>query len=665
MMKKLLLIAFCLLTATIHAQDDCASAVLVTQGVYTVDAVNGTEAAVPCSGAAAAAAEWFAYVPSEDFYVTVSTDLPQNNGGDTRFHVYSGTCGALVCEAGDDDDGSGYLSIDSFNATQGTTYYIAFDNRWSSAGFDFEITEGDPPPPPPPTPVTFTTQGVSTSGSNFAAVDMNNDCLDDLVSISSTNVNILFQGTSGFTTRNISTPQADFPPSWSLAAGDLNDDGYNDLLYGNGQGVTFMTAVVDPGNIDNGDDYDDVTGFTERSTSEYVFSQRSNFADINNDGNLDGFVCHDVDANVYYLNDGSGNLTFYQGGLGNVTGNYGSVWIDYDNDRDLDMFIAKCGSGPINQMLTNDGNGNYTENATSLNLADGIQTWSSAWGDYDNDGDMDVFVGASSGSHKLMRNDGGTFTDITSGSGVTALTATSIEHATHDFDNDGNLDVFSGGNILFGNGDMTFSLQSNLLPTGSFGDLNNDGFVDLFNNATIYMNDANDNNWVKIATRGTTSNLNGIGARVEIHTDSGVQIRDVRSGEGFRYMSSLNVHVGIGTDTAINNIIIYWPSGIVDNVTNPAINTFHKIVEGETLSIEDQTISDLVLYPNPAKDVINFTTTVELEGKIATVFDINGKRVLNRKLTENKLNVSVLQAGMYFLQIESEGKTLKRKFIKE
>ena len=190
-----------------------------------------------------------------------------------------------------------------------------------------------------------------------------------------------------------------------------------------------------------------MVGFTETSGPQYVFSQRSNFIDINNDGNLDAFVCHDVAPNVYYINDGVGNLSFIQGGLGDYPsgGNYGSIWIDYDNDRDMDMFIAKCG-GEVprrtNQMHTNNGDGTYTENAAVLGLDDPMQTWSAAWGDFDNDGDMDVLVGASSGSHKLMLNDNGAFTDVTSGSGVSALVSTSIEHVTYDFDNDGNKDAF-------------------------------------------------------------------------------------------------------------------------------------------------------------------------------------------------------------------------------
>ena len=511
--------------------------------------------------------------------------------------------------------------------------------------------------------VNFIQQSFPVGGGyDLAVVDMNGDFLDDVVAVSSNNVNIHQQLSSGgFNEVNIATPNANFLPGWSMAAADFDANGYTDLLYGSGSGVTFMQAN------------NDGTGFTQQSSSEYVFSQRSNFVDINNDGHLDAFVCHDVAPNVYYLNDGNGNLSFNQGGLGDYSsgGNYGSIWIDYDNDRDMDMFIAKCGGETarrMNQLLENNGDGTFTEVAATTGLADPMQTWSSTWGDYDNDGDMDVFVGGSSDPHKLMRNNGnGTFTDITSASGVSVVTTLGHENVSYDFDNDGNLDIACNGVILYGNGDNTFTeiddVQLNY-KNGSFGDLNNDGFIDAYYNSVIYMNATTSNNWVKLNTVGTLSNINGIGARVELHTSAGVQIRDVRSGEGFEYMSSLNTHFGIGAQTSINSIVIYWPSGIIDTVTNPDINDTHTVIEGATLTIEDSELSKLVIYPNPVKDILTINTPAVITDRIATVFDINGKRLLNTKLDTNTLDVSKLQSGVYFLRLEANGKSVKRKFIK-
>ena len=522
-----------------------------------------------------------------------------------------------------------------------------------------------------PSRVNFSQISTPMGGYDLCVVDMDGDHLDDIVSVSSTNVKINFQlPGGGFNEQNFSTPSASFMPTWSMAAGDFDEDGFTDLLYGNGSGVTFMKQ--------NSDTSPGATDFEQISGSEYVFSQRSNFADINNDGLLDAFVCHDVDANVFYINDGSGGLTYYQGGLGEIRGNYGSIWIDYDNDGDLDMFIAKCGGGPINMMLTNNGDGTYIENAAALGLADGMQTWSSSWGDYDKDGDMDLYIGASSGSHKLMQNNIiGTgsyiFTDVTSGSGISGPLG--HENVSYDFDNDGFLDIAGNGTIMYGRGDLTFEdvdgTQLNY-KNGSFGDLNNDGFIDTYYNGTRYMNTGNSNNWIKINTVGTISNLDGIGARVELHTASGVQIRDVRSGEGFEFMSSLNTHFGIGSETDILQIIVRWPTPgldgepVIDIINNPSINQTLTITEGDNaLSVQNEEFSDLSIHPNPVNDFLNINTAANLINRNISVFDISGKTVINQKLKSNVLNVSQLQSGVYILKIESDGKLINRKFIKQ
>ncbi|MGB6268988.1 MAG: FG-GAP-like repeat-containing protein [Olleya sp.] len=667
--------------------DADADTAITGPGTFTITGIiDGSEIPMPicaANGTGATNGEWYKYIPNDDYTVTITTNLSQNSGLDTRVHIYSGTCGSLSCVGGDDDGGSGFLSVAELNVISGTTYYIAFDDKWNNSGFDWELIEGVVVPPPPPAPVTFTQQGLSTNGTNRAVVDMNGDHLDDVVAVTATNINIHYQqATGGFNQVNITTSSADFTPNWSLAAADFDANGYTDLLYGAGQGVTFMKAN------------DSGTGFTEISGSQYVFSQRSNFADINMDGHLDAFVCHDVQPNVYYLNDGNGNLTFYQTASGSAPynlgdyssgGNYGSIWVDYDNDGDSDMFIAKCGGEEArrrNQMHRNDSyydtaNNlivNYTEVASQIGLSDPMQTWSSSWGDFDNDGDMDVFVGASSGTHKLMRNDLDantgivTFTDVTSASGVLAMTATGIENVTYDFDNDGHLDLASNGNLLIGNGDMTFTLYEGVLPSaGSFGDLNTDGFIDGFSSgATMYMNDTTTNNWLTINTVGNVSNIHGIGARITIETPTGSQIRDVRSGDGFRYMNTLNTHFGLGTDATITSITVEWPSGIIDVIQNPAINQVITLIEGANqLSIDEFLISDLILYPNPTSYSLNLNAkNYTLENTEFSIFDMNGRQVTKGILIDNSIDVSKLQTGNYILRLNNNGSIKAQKFIK-
>ena len=249
-MRKITLSFLCCLISSLgFSQDDCASAIAITEGIFTVDAIDGTEVPSPicaANGGGATAGEWYTYTAQENLGLTITTDLSQNQNqdpqADTRFHVYTGTCGDLVCRSGDDDAGTGFLSIAQFNVEAGTTYYIAFDNKWNSSGFDFQIIEGAVIAEPE-TIITFTSTGSETDGTQRALVDMNGDYLDDIVSISTTNVNIRYQQTSGdFTTANIETTSAENSPSWSLSAGDIDGNGYNDLLYGGASGVTFMIA---------------------------------------------------------------------------------------------------------------------------------------------------------------------------------------------------------------------------------------------------------------------------------------------------------------------------------------------------------------------------------------------------------------------------------------
>jgi len=514
--------------------------------------------------------------------------------------------------------------------------------------------------------VSFTSQSIATTGQySICAVDMNGDYLDDIVSVSATNIQIFYQNLDGtFAETNITTTPADYLPSWSIAAGDLTGNGHNDLLYGGGSGVTFMIA--------NGDG----TAYTEVSGPEFVFSQRSNFVDINNDGHLDAFVCHDVAPNVYYINDGLGNLTFNQGGIGDYPsgGHYGSLWVDYNNDGDIDMFMAKCGGEPArrtNQLFKNNGDGTFTNVAVEAGLDDLIQTWSAAVGDFDNDGHMDMLVGASSfadGGHKLMRNNGdGTFSDVTAGSGFDIFNGTSVEHATYDFNNDGYLDIFGNSNSVFiNNGDFTFTLVAVPFSGAAVGDFNNDGSLDTFRNGTIFYNTGNANNWITINTQGVQSNLNGIGARIEVYSALGTQIRDVRSGEGFKYMSSLNTHFGIGLDTQIDQIIIRWPSGIVDVIENPQINASFLAIEGEhILGTNDQTISTVSLFPNPTNDQLNIIYKGALIGSIATIYDVSGRSIHSEIIKDNSINVKNLSAGTYFLNLNVEGKSTTLRFIKK
>ena len=691
-MKKItLLITLLFVIQFSIAQDSCAGAIpITTAGFYTVGAINGAPPSLICAdnGAIPATrppgAEWYAYTPTANYTVTVTTDLTQNTSGiDTRVHVYTGNCGALTCYAGDDDAGTyyQYSSIVTFNVTAGTTYIIAFDNRWNSLGFTFQLVE-NAIVVPVPAPVTYTNQVVSTINSthNKCVVDMNGDHKDDIVGVGSGYLKVHNQEAGGtFSISNFTLSGTSKMPTWSMAAGDYNRDGYNDLVLGAGDGLSIWRSQNNSG----------VITYSPITPGEYIFCQRTNFVDINNDGNLDIFSCHDVNRNVYYLNNASNNLTYYQSGvtpgaynLGLTAsgGNYASLWTDFDNDGDVDMFISKC-SGPPCELHRNDGNGVFTDISAIAQInPTPVQSWSSAVADFDNDGDMDILIGSNgSTAHKFFRNNldltnstEEAYSEITIGSGWDTDTTINRDYIAYDFDNNGLIDVMGSANkIMFNQGNNVFSPVTYTglgISVGGVGDLNNDGFLDIVNGSTIHFATPNGNNWLKVALDGVQSNKNGIGARVEIYGPWGKQIRDIRSGEGFAYMSTLNAHFGLGTSTIINQVLIHWPSGIVDTYNNVTPNQQLLVVEGATLSlIKNENNSVFSIYPNPAKNVINIQiNTMNVEFLEAKIYDLTGKKVLDNRMIDNKINVESLSKGTYILVLkDTDGKSYSQKIIKE
>ncbi|WP_309642158.1 FG-GAP-like repeat-containing protein [Flavobacterium sp.] len=668
------------LSENVFLPTPCSSATPITAGVTTVAAIDEDNILSPCTNATLA--KWYSYTPTQDYVVTVSSDLAVNICKDTNFNVYSGVCSgssSLNCLVGDDNSGEiacdsgntdSLLSKKTFSVTAGATYYIVWDNKNSADGFDFSLTET-----PIVIPVSYTSQTISTINNtyNLCVVDMNNDNIDDIVGVSTNNLKIHYQEAGGtFSISNYTVPGTSFLPTWSIAAGDYNRDGYNDLILGSGSGLSLWKS-------DNTG-----TAYTSYTPGQYIFCQRTNFADLNNDGNLDLFSCHDVAPNAYYLNDSEGNLTYYQStvtagsmNLGAVGGNYSTLFSDFDNDGDTDVFISKC-SGPPCELHRNDGNGVYTDISAQAHInITPIQTWSSAVADFDNDGDMDVIITSSGSAHHFFKNNLDTsnnteeaFTEITAGSGWDTNSATNIDNVAYDFDNDGRVDVLGGGNkIMFNQGDMIF--VPTLYPAisvGAIGDLNNDGFLDILNGSTVRYANPNGNHWLTVSLQGIQSNSNGIGARVEIYGAFGKQIRDIRSGEGFKYMSSLNAHFGLGQATEITQLVVKWPSGIVDTYENPTIDEAFRVTEGSTLAINGNTSAVFSIYPNPSKQFLNISLNSNSTEKLksAQVFDLSGRLIMETPLTSTRINIESLQSGTYLLLLKNEnGKGFSQKFIKE
>jgi len=504
------------------------------------------------------------------------------------------------------------------------------------------------------------------NGYTSITVDMNSDYLDDFVRVSENGVGIDYQQADGTFESVFISMIIQWVPDWSAAAADIDGNGYTDLLLGNGQRASFLFAN------------EDGTDFTEVFEDLYIFSQRTNIVDIDNDGDLDAFVCHDVDGNHNYRNDGNQNmvLDFNLIETLNLAGNYASLWVDYDNDGDTDMHLTKCrqGSTPgdperTNAMYRNNGDGTYTEVAAAINLDDNEQSWATVWQDFDNDGDFDAFCVNHSEANRFYENDGtGVFTDIIVSTGINPTDLGAWENHGADFDNDGYVDIFSemARELYMNNGDMTFTGYDLPFDEGAVGDFNGDGYLDVGRAGDLWMNDGGTNNWVKFALVGVESNLHGIGARITINGDWGTQIREVRSGTGYSHMSTLIAHFGLGTSTEIESVLIEWPSGTVDLIENVDINTQHVFIEGENvLGTSDFALNGISLYPNPTSAMINFSLK-NMEGTPVRIIDVNGRTVLKTSISsDNSINIETLTNGVYFVQLQIENKDLSYKFVKK
>ena len=516
--------------------------------------------------------------------------------------------------------------------------------------------------------ITFTPFTFGGTSNICCVADMNHDFLDDVVTVSSTTVSVFTQRAdgSGFTTSTIALSTPVSTPDWSIAAGDYDRNGYTDIALGNGSRLTVLKAS------------DDGTNFTVVAYPENIFTQRTNFVDMNNDGNLDLWACHDVNQSHPYKNDGNGNLILDYSlfPTSNEGGNYATIWTDYDNDGDVDMYEAKCRGGApvgdarrINLLYQNDGTGTYTDVAPLAGVNDGAQSWSTAVEDFDNDGDMDFLLSNISDQNRLYRNNGdGTFTDIYSTTGIDPQVG-SWELQAADFNNDGFVDFFwqNGKELYLNNGNMTFTGYDLAFSEGALGDLNNDGFLDVQMGSKIYYNSGNPNKWLKVQLQGVQSNINGIAARVEIYGVWGKQIREIRSGQGFSHMSTMNAHFGIGTASGIDKVIVRWPSGVVDEILNVSSNQSLTVVEGAfPLSTASASQSKLRLAPNPAKETL-FVQTVQAGIELTNyqIFDMSGRTISNGNLVNQAIQVSNLANGTYFIQLtDKKGNQYTEKFIK-
>jgi len=405
---------------------------------------------------------------------------------------------------------------------------------------------------------------TSSTGATWCDLDNDGD-LDAYVSNAvehSTPANYLYLNDGDGTFTKISgVPVTDNAGnSVGTASVDFDNDGDLDIFAANHP--TFPPSGAGANCLfrnDNGD-------FVRLANSEIGFGEHSGesaaFADYDNDGDPDVFVPEYVtDPNYLYQNDlagGGGGFTQIIGeapasdGLGVYS--LGASWADYDNDGDLDLFVAN--SDADNFMYENLGS-SFSKVTGQEIVTDGGGCAGSAWGDYDNDGDLDLFLTRGGyftpATNQLWNNNGsGEFTRVTEGVIATDVN-TSMGAAWADYDRDGDLDLFVAN------------------------------CLNLDEDNVLYRNDGNTNGWINIKCVGVISNRSAIGAKVRLLADMGSvsvwQMREISGQTGKAGQNSLNVHFGLGDAAIIDSIRVEWPSGMVQVLTDVDVNQFLTIEE--------------------------------------------------------------------------------------
>ena len=278
------------------------------------------------------------------------------------------------------------------------------------------------------------------------------------------------------------------PNAWA----DIDGDDDLDLFVGFQQGKPNRLYRNDGGR------FVDVAGAA--GIADLTDTRAAAWGDFDGDGDVDlyvGFTRRSDTRNRLYRNDGAGtHFTDVAAAMGvDAIGETRQIsWIDYDNDGDLDLFVA-FRDAP-NMLFRNDG-GRFTSVGQELGVDDPRRTVGAVWFDFDEDGDLDLFVANQNGdANGLFRNDGARFVDVARELGVEAAgrpeTSGSNGPSVSDVDGDGHLDLFVagyGGNFLYrstGRGRFVevaaeFGVKGGDKATPSrWGDYDNDGHPDLY-----------------------------------------------------------------------------------------------------------------------------------------------------------------------------------------
>lgn len=547
---------------------------------------------------------------------------------------------------------------------QSTTTENISNNTANTSNFMFSLQ-----------PITGVTTG-NTNSWTTSWVDIDNDGDDDLfITDKTANApNLLYRNNGSLSFTKITT--GDLPNHKAKTIGnswaDVDNDGDIDVL------VINDTEKPCELFLNNG------TGTFTRATETGFntlpgYYHGAAFADYDKDGFADVLFTNYMPTKFHelYHNNGDGTFTFVENSVfSTISANALTPnWGDYDNDGDLDVFIPND-NDENNTLARNNGDGTFTQITSGNIVNDGGPSTGSAWGDYDNDGDLDLFVSNSGTANNFLYNNNGngTFSKVTN---TPMTTGGGHSHGCSwvDVDNDMDLDLYvsndNGTKFLYLNNNSEFTLNTTEIITANFGktfghswsDVDKDGDMDVFavthsgQSNYYFTNNGNSNKWINITLKGTVSNKTAIGAKIKVKANNKWQSTTVSSQCGIGGMNSLRQHFGLANASVVDSIVVEWPSGYTQVLTAQNPNQNMTITEEIKTHVHGVVFHDLNgnCVKDAGENTISGQRVILTPGNIQTTVDANGQYDL--WINYGSYSITAADAGVWTTPCASQNFT--------
>ncbi len=535
--------------------------------------------------------------------------------------------------------------------------------------------------------------GTGTLGGGISFFDFDNDGWDDITVSSEEGLPVrFFKNNNGFFSEIDLGIEDELFETKTVQWVDFDNDGDYDF---------FVTSNINSNRLyeNNGNmEFVDITDAAGLNLTNHK-SYGGSWGDYNKDGWLDLFVSsryfESGIPSFLYKNNGDGTFTNVTASTGLSLDNhltFCSAFFDYNNDGWQDIYLANDKINYPNLLYKNNGDDTFTEVALEAGANISIDAMSTAIGDYNNDGWLDIYVtNTLLGNSFLKSNGDGTYTDVAIENG-TLMESIAWGAVFLDADNDAIIDLYvssmftenptyltsafyenDGTGIFTIPEDAGFENDAAVSFSNAIGDIDNNGYPDIIvlnytpDNIYLWKNISPEtNNWIKIKLQGVESNRQGIGSWIEISVDGQKQYNYTLCGEGYLGQNSAYEFFGIADATAIDYIKVTWLSGIIDFIPNPVINEHLTIVEGSYIlsAGEDILFSEIGIYPNPGG-----LFTIYLPQLIDTIslsiVDVSGRILMEKReiVTLENIEISHYSKGIYFFLFEKGTTKLMKKVI--